>query len=106
MTNAASGINAIPPRDPRSMRNFGIDHISTISSNPQLWTESFQDEIKGADRRGVELRLRTAEDTMRGVAALTPHSSRNTAITCAASRSALTRYFSERPRSRIPNGCQ
>ncbi|MFO1344152.1 MAG: ribonucleotide-diphosphate reductase subunit beta [Burkholderiales bacterium] len=71
MTGAAEQYQYIL-RDESMHCNFGIDLINTIKlENPQLWTESFKDEIKELIKRGVELEYAYAEDTMpRGVLGL------------------------------------
>lgn len=59
-------------RDESLHCNFGIDLINTIKlENPELWTASFQDEIKELMQTAVALEYRYAEDTMpRGVLGL------------------------------------
>ncbi|MBL8311820.1 MAG: ribonucleotide-diphosphate reductase subunit beta [Burkholderiales bacterium] len=71
MTGAAEQYQYIL-RDESMHCNFGIDLINTIKlENPQLWTESFKDEIRELIKRGVELEYAYAEDTMpRGVLGL------------------------------------
>jgi len=52
-------------RDESMHLNFGIDVINQIKhENPLLWTQSFQDEIRGLIRKGVELEHAYAVDTM------------------------------------------
>jgi ribonucleoside-diphosphate reductase beta chain len=59
-------------RDESMHCNFGIDLANQIKvENPQLWTDTFQQEIIDLIRRGVELECAYAEDTMpRGVLGL------------------------------------
>ncbi|MCR2829119.1 ribonucleotide-diphosphate reductase subunit beta [Acidithiobacillus ferrooxidans] len=59
-------------RDESMHCNFGIDMANQIKvENPQLWTETFQQEIIDLIRRGVELECAYADDTMpRGVLGL------------------------------------
>lgn len=56
-------------RDESMHMNFGIDVINQIKmENPQLWTDSFQQEIVALLREAVELEIAYAHDTMpRGV---------------------------------------
>ncbi|XZG69077.1 ribonucleotide-diphosphate reductase subunit beta [Chitinibacteraceae bacterium HSL-7] len=71
MTGAAEQYQYIL-RDESMHCNFGIDLINTIKlENPQLWTESFKQEIYGLFKKAVELEYAYAEDTMpRGVLGL------------------------------------
>jgi ribonucleoside-diphosphate reductase beta chain len=71
MTGAAEQYQYIL-RDESMHCNFGIDLINQIKlENPQLWTPTFRDEIRGLFRRAVELEYAYAEDTMpRGVLGL------------------------------------
>ncbi|MGE4531539.1 MAG: ribonucleotide-diphosphate reductase subunit beta [Acidithiobacillus sp.] len=59
-------------RDESMHCNFGIDLANQIKvENPQLWTDTFQQEIIDLIRRGVELECAYADDTMpRGVLGL------------------------------------
>jgi ribonucleoside-diphosphate reductase beta chain len=59
-------------RDESMHLNFGIDVINQIKlENPQLWTESFKNEIAVIIRKGVELEIGYARDTMpRGILGL------------------------------------
>lgn len=59
-------------RDESLHCNFGVDLINTIKlENPDLWTDTFCDEIKLLMQQAVELEYRYAEDTMpRGVLGL------------------------------------
>ncbi|MCY4642170.1 MAG: ribonucleotide-diphosphate reductase subunit beta [Gammaproteobacteria bacterium] len=59
-------------RDESMHMNFGIDVINQIKlENPQLWTESFQQEIIMLVKQGVELESQYARDTMpRGILGL------------------------------------
>lgn len=56
-------------RDESMHMNFGIDVINQIKiENPELWTESFQQEIIEMIKDGVELEYQYAVDTMpRGI---------------------------------------
>ncbi|KZX56811.1 ribonucleotide-diphosphate reductase subunit beta [Halioglobus sp. HI00S01] len=56
-------------RDESMHLNFGIDVINQIKlENPQLWSESFQDEVVQMILEGTELEIQYARDTMpRGV---------------------------------------
>ncbi len=56
-------------RDESMHLNFGIDVINQIKlENPQLWTESFQQEVIQMILEGTELEIQYARDTMpRGV---------------------------------------
>ena len=71
MTGAAEQYQYIL-RDESMHCNFGIDLVNTIKlENPNLWTVSFKEEIKGLFYNAVELEYRYAEDTMpRGVLGL------------------------------------
>jgi len=71
MTGAAEQYQYIL-RDESMHCNFGIDLINTIKlENPELWTESFKQELIDLFQRGVELEYAYAEDTMpRGVLGL------------------------------------
>ncbi len=52
-------------RDESMHMNFGIDVINQIKiENPDLWTESFKEEIIQLIKEGVELEQQYAEDTM------------------------------------------
>lgn len=52
-------------RDETLHLNFGIDVINQIKlENPNLWTESFQNEIYAMMKAAVELEYRYAEETM------------------------------------------
>ena len=59
-------------RDESMHMNFGIDVINQIKiENPQLWTDSFRQDIIRMIRDGVELECRYAIDTMpRGILGL------------------------------------
>lgn len=59
-------------RDESMHLNFGIDVINQIKyENPDLWTPSFQKEIIGIIREGVDLEYQYAIDTMpRGILGL------------------------------------
>ena len=52
--------------------NFGIDVINQIKiENPELWSDSFQQEVIDMIKEGVELECQYARDTMpRGVLGL------------------------------------
>ncbi|AQA17992.1 ribonucleotide-diphosphate reductase subunit beta [Halioglobus japonicus] len=56
-------------RDESMHLNFGIDVINQIKlENPQLWSESFQDEVVQMILEGTEIEIQYARDTMpRGV---------------------------------------
>jgi ribonucleoside-diphosphate reductase beta chain len=56
-------------RDESMHLNFGIDVINQIKlENPELWSESFQDEVRQMILEGTELEIGYARDTMpRGV---------------------------------------
>jgi ribonucleoside-diphosphate reductase beta chain len=71
MTGAAEQYQYIL-RDESMHCNFGIDLINQIKlENPQLWTPSFRDEIRGLFQKAVDLEYAYAEDTMpRGVLGL------------------------------------
>jgi ribonucleoside-diphosphate reductase beta chain len=71
MTGSAEQIQYIL-RDESMHLNFGIDMINQIKiENPDLWTPSFQDEIRNMIKEAAELEYRYAEDTMpRGVLGL------------------------------------
>ncbi len=71
MTGAAEQYQYIL-RDESMHCNFGIDLVNTIKlENPNLWTNSFKEEIKELFYNAVELEYRYAEDTMpRGVLGL------------------------------------
>ena len=71
MTGAAEQYQYIL-RDESMHLNFGVDVINQIKlENPQLWTPTFREEIRGLIQKGVELEYRYAEDTMpRGVLGL------------------------------------
>ena len=52
-------------RDESMHCNFGIDMINQIKQeNPELWSQSFQEEITSIIKRGVELEKAYAYDTM------------------------------------------
>jgi ribonucleoside-diphosphate reductase beta chain len=52
-------------RDESMHMNFGIDVINQIKlENPQLWTESFKQEMVDMIKEGVELEYQYAHDTM------------------------------------------
>ena len=59
-------------RDESMHVNFGIDVINQIKiENPELWTDSFQQEVIDMIKEGVELECQYARDTMpRGVLGL------------------------------------
>ncbi len=59
-------------RDESMHVNFGIDVINQIKlENPHLWSEPFQEEVRGMIRKGVELETAYAVDTMpRGILGL------------------------------------
>lgn len=59
-------------RDESMHLNFGIDVINQIKiENPQLWSDTFQEEIRNIIREGVELEYQYAVDTMpRGILGL------------------------------------
>jgi ribonucleoside-diphosphate reductase beta chain len=64
MTGAAEQYQYIL-RDESMHCNFGIDLVNTIKlENPQLWTESFKNELIAIFKRGLELEYAYAEDTM------------------------------------------
>jgi ribonucleoside-diphosphate reductase beta chain len=71
MTGAAEQYQYIL-RDESMHCNFGIDLINTIKlENPELWTESFKQELVELFSKGVDLEYAYAEDTMpRGVLGL------------------------------------
>ncbi|MCW3478658.1 ribonucleotide-diphosphate reductase subunit beta [Neisseriaceae bacterium JH1-16] len=71
MTGAAEQYQYIL-RDESMHCNFGIDLINTVKlENPQLWTDSFKDEITALFQQAIELEYAYAEDTMpRGVLGL------------------------------------
>lgn len=71
MTGAAEQYQYIL-RDESMHCNFGIDLINTIKlENPELWTESFKQELIELFSKGVDLEYAYAEDTMpRGVLGL------------------------------------
>ena len=52
-------------RDESIHLNFGIDVINQIKAeNPHLWTESFQEEVRGMVRSAAELEAAYGRDTM------------------------------------------
>lgn len=52
-------------RDESIHLNFGIDVINQIKiENPQLWTKSFQDEVRDMVRTAAELEAAYGRDTM------------------------------------------
>jgi len=59
-------------RDESMHLNFGIDVINQIKiENPELWTQSFQEEVINMIKEGVELEYQYAVDTMpRGILGL------------------------------------
>lgn len=64
MTGTAEQLQYIL-RDESMHLNFGVDVINQIKiENPELWTEDFQNEIKGLIREGVDLEYQYAKDTM------------------------------------------
>ena len=95
-------------RDESIHLNFGIDVINQIKTeNPHLWTEAFQDEMRGMLREAAELEVAYGRDTMpRGFLGLNAAcaSSTCTSSPTAAAPSSGWRPCSPRPRTRFP-GC-
>ena len=52
-------------RDESLHLNFGVDVINQIKvENPHLWTDAFQEEVRGMIRGGAELEAAYGRDTM------------------------------------------